>query len=120
MSTSDRIAIVGAGPIGLEAALAAVEAGRPFRIYELAPHAAGHVRRWGHVQLFTPWELNVSPRMKRHLDAAGVEVPEGPECPTGAELVDRLLDPIARLPEIEPYLHTATQVVSIARCGRSR
>jgi NADPH-dependent 2,4-dienoyl-CoA reductase/sulfur reductase-like enzyme len=32
-----RIAILGAGPTGLEAALAAAEAGLPFNIYEAAP-----------------------------------------------------------------------------------
>src|SRR5215204_1849234 len=53
-----HIAIVGAGPIGLEAAFAAAERGWPFTLYEAMPVVAGHVREWGHVQLFTPWELS--------------------------------------------------------------
>ncbi|MDX1643623.1 MAG: flavoprotein, partial [Thermoanaerobaculia bacterium] len=115
--TEGRIAILGAGPVGLDAALAAVDAGRPFRLYELAPHPAGNIRLWGHVKLFTPWEMNVSPRMRRHMEAAGDEVPDNDVCPTGDELCDRLLDPVAALPSIAPNLRTATRVVGVARSG---
>src|SRR6185295_20049413 len=94
-----RFAILGAGPTGLEAALAAVDGGFPFTLYEAAPSVAGNVRAWGHVRLFTPWELNVSPRMRRHLAAAGTEPPDGAECPTGGELAERLFEPVSQLPE---------------------
>src|SRR6478672_5253971 len=94
-----HIAILGSGPTGLEAALAAVETGFPFTLYEAAAEVAAYVRAWGHVRLFTPWELNVSPRMRRHLAAAGAEPPNGAECPTGAEMAERLFEPLARLPE---------------------
>src|SRR3978361_966502 len=96
--TRPRIAILGAGPTGLEAALAAAEAGLPFTLYEAAPEVAGNVRAWGHVRLFTPWEMNVSPRMRRSLEAAGAPVPSGADCPTGRELADRLFAPLAALP----------------------
>jgi hypothetical protein len=107
-----RVAILGAGPTGLEAALAAVESGRPFTLYEAAPTVAGNVRAWGHVRLFTPWEINVSPRMRRHL-----EVPDGPECPTGQDLAERLFEPLAALPEIAPNLRLGTRVLGIGREG---
>ncbi|HEX6901783.1 MAG TPA: FAD-dependent oxidoreductase [Thermoanaerobaculia bacterium] len=107
-----RIAILGAGPIGLEAALAAAEAGNPFTLYEAAPAVAGNVRAWGHVRLFTPWDMNVSPRMRRH-----VEAPEGPECPTGRDLVERVFEPLAALPEIAPNLRLGVRVLSVGRQG---
>ena len=109
---SKRIAILGAGPTGLEAALAAAEAGRPFTLYEAAPTVAGNVRAWGHVRLFTPWEMNVSPRMRRHLEA-----PSGPECPTGNDLAERLFEPLAALPEIARNLRLGTRVLGIGRQG---
>jgi hypothetical protein len=112
-----RVAILGAGPTGLEAALAAAEAGRPFTLYEAAPTVAGNVRAWGHVRLFTPWEMNVSPRMRRHLEAAGRKVPDGPECPTGQDLAERLFEPLAALPEIVPNLRLGTRVLGIGREG---
>jgi 2-polyprenyl-6-methoxyphenol hydroxylase-like FAD-dependent oxidoreductase len=125
-----RIAILGAGPIGLEAALAAAAAGYPFTLYEAAPRVAGNVRTWGHVRLFTPWSMNVSPRMRRRL-AAGRDAardaaaagpgaatpPDGAELPTGHELADRLLEPIARLPEVAPHFRLATTVLSVGREG---
>jgi hypothetical protein len=112
-----RIAILGAGPTGLEAALAAAEAGQPFALYEVAPTVAGNVRAWGHVRLFTPWEMNVSPRMRRHLEAAGREVPGGSECPTGHELAEELFEPLAALPEIAPNFRLGTRVLGIGREG---
>jgi cation diffusion facilitator CzcD-associated flavoprotein CzcO len=112
-----RIAILGAGPTGLEAALAAVDGGFPFTLYEASSGAAGNVRAWGHVRLFTPWEMNVSPRMRRHLEAAGREVPGGSECPTGHELAERVLEPLAALPEIAPHLRLGTRVLGVGREG---
>lgn len=114
---SPRIAILGAGPVGLEAALAASERGFSFKLYETAPHVGGNIRQWGHVRLFTPWETNVSLRMRHHLEAAGAGVPSGDTCPTGDELVDRVLTPVAALPEIAPYLRLSTRVIAV---GRSR
>ena len=109
---SKRVAILGAGPTGLEAALAAAEAGRPFTLYEAASTVAGNVRAWGHVRLFTPWEMNVSPRMRRYLAA-----PSGPECPTGNDLAEHLFEPLAALPEIAPNLRLGTRVLAIGREG---
>jgi hypothetical protein len=117
MTDKPSIAILGAGPTGLEAALAAAESGFPFTLYEAAPGVAGSVRAWGHVRLFTPWEMNVSPRMRRHLEAAGVEVPDGSGCPTGRELAERLFEPIAGLREISPNLRLGTRVLAVGREG---
>ena len=118
-----HIAIVGAGPIGLEAALAAAEAGMPFTIYEGASEAAGNVRSWGHVQLFTPWSMNVSGRARRALEAAGHSVPGAEDAgghrayPTGGDLVDRVLAPLAGLETIAPHIRYDTRVVEVGREG---
>ena len=112
-----HIAILGAGPTGLEAALAAVDGGHPFTLYEAGDGVADDVRRWGHVRLFTPWSLNVSPRMRRHLHHAGVTVPDNAECPTGAELVAGLFEPLAALPSLTPNLRLGTRVLEVGREG---
>ena len=111
------IAILGAGPTGLEAALAAADAGLAFTLYEAGAGAGSHVRQWGHVRLFSSWDLNVSARMRRHLQAAGHRVPEGDLCPTGKELVDRVLEPLAGLPVVAARFRPNTLVVSISREG---
>ena len=72
-----RVTILGAGPIGLDAALACAERGWPFTVFEAGDRVGGNVRTWGHVRLFTPWSMNVSPRMRDALDRAGIAVPTG-------------------------------------------
>jgi cation diffusion facilitator CzcD-associated flavoprotein CzcO len=109
-----RLAILGAGPIGLEAALAAADRGWPFTVYEAAPTVAGHVRDWGHVRLFTPWSMNVSERARA---ALGDAAPAGDALPTGHELADRVLDPVAALPAVAPHVRTGTRVRAIGRQG---
>ncbi len=111
------VAILGAGPIGLEAALAASECGFSFKVLEASDREAHNVRSWGHVQLFTPWSLNVSPRVREALAATGAAPPDGEECPTGAELVERVLEPLASLPTLAPHLKFATRVVEVGRDG---
>jgi thioredoxin reductase len=108
-----RIAILGAGPIGLEAALAAASRGDDFTVYESAPTVGGHVRRWGHVRTFTPWSMNVSPRMR----AALPDAPAGPALPTGAQLADELLEPVAELPQLAGRIRLSTRVLGVGREG---
>jgi thioredoxin reductase len=112
-----HLAILGSGPIGLEAALAAVDAGLPFTLYEAGAEPASHVADWGHVRLFTPWDLDVSPRQRRHLAAAGHQVPAGAACPSGGELRERALAPIAGLPAVAPHLRLGTRVRAVGRQG---
>ncbi|MCH9650936.1 MAG: FAD-dependent oxidoreductase [Deltaproteobacteria bacterium] len=111
------IAILGAGPIGLEAALAAAQTGRDFVLYEAQDQIGASVRDWGHVHLFSPWSLNVSPRVRGALEAAGHSVPSGEDCPTGRELLEQVLEPLARLPKLAAGLRLDTRVLGIGRKG---
>jgi len=112
-----NIAILGAGPIGLEAGLAAAERGLPFTIFDAAPSVAGHVRSWGHVRMFTPWAMNASARMGSALAGHGVAVPDGDDLPTGDDLVDRLYAPVAALPQMHGRLRLDTRVDAVGRDG---
>lgn len=112
-----HVAVLGAGPAGLDAALALGEAGLRYTLYEVGPAAAHNVRRWGHVHLFTPWSMNASPRARQRLRRAGHIVPDSDECPTGEELVDGLLAPLAGLPEVAANLRTNVEVVEVGRQG---
>ena len=106
-----RIAILGAGPIGLEAALAAARRGDDFTVFESAASVGGHLRRWGHVRTFTPWAMNVSPRMR----AAVPDAPSSDVLPTGAELADELLEPVAA--QLAGRIRLRTRVLAIGREG---
>ena len=109
-----EVAIVGAGPIGLEAALAAVEHGHTPTVYERAPTVGGNVRRWGHVRLFTPWSMNVSARAHA---ALGEAAPDGEELPTGEELIAELLDPLAASSALSGSVRTGANVLAVGREG---
>ena len=104
-----RVAVLGAGPTGLEAALAAHERGWEVAVYERAAVVADHVRDWSHVRTFTPWPMNVSPRVK-----AALGLP-GQQCPSGAELAEHL----DRVADLLPSgtVHLSTTVGAVGRDG---
>ncbi len=108
------IAIIGAGPIGLEAGLAAAERGLDFTIFEQAAAPGGYVRQWGHVRTFTPWRMNVSPRARAALGAAA---PCGEELPHGGDLLERLIEPLAASPPLAARLRLGARVGAIGREG---
>lgn len=122
-----RVAILGGGPVGLDAALAAREAGFRVRAWEAASRPAGHIRQWGHVQLFTPWRMNLSTRMRRALE--GLASPHAREMsdppwrahpdrsPTGHEYVDRVLEPLWDSERLDGVLRTGVTVRAVSRQG---
>jgi thioredoxin reductase len=112
-----RLAILGAGPVGLDAALAAAERGWSFTLYEAGERPAACVRDWGHVRLFSPWSIDASRRMRSALAGVGHDVPDSDDCPTGHELCDRLLDPLAELPAIRSALRLGHRVEAVSREG---
>ena len=113
------LAIIGAGPVGLEAALAALDHGFDPQVYEQG-EVGSHPLAWGHVRMFTPWRMNVGRHSRAHLEGAGWTMPEPEEIPTGLELVERCLHPLAALPELKDRIHTFTQVVQAGRHGLRR
>ena len=110
-----RVAIIGAGPTGLEAALAAAERDWPFTVYEAGVEVASNIADWGHVRLFSPWRLDVSPRMRRGLAALGRTAPDGGTCPTGNELRAAVFTPLAAQAPLAPRLRLGCRVAAIRR-----
>ena len=108
------LAIVGAGPVGLEAAAHAVELGFDVHVFERGDVGA-HAIAWGHVRMFTPWRMNVGPASARLLAKHGWSAPAAEALPTGAELVERVLEPLAATPQLEARVHAHSHVVHISR-----
>ena len=108
------IVLLGAGPIGLDAALALAENDRDFLLLEAGPRVASGVRSWGAVELFSPWEINLSARMQRALQTEmdGLDLAA---CPSGDDLCNHALDPVARDPRIAPRLRLGHRVVAVGR-----
>jgi len=111
-----KIAIVGAGPVGLEAALRARREGHEVRLYE-AGRVAEHYARYGPVRLFTPFHMNSTELGRGLLRAAGLKLPGDDEALTAVELRDRYLLPLSRLPELAGVVREGARVAAIAREG---
>jgi hypothetical protein len=117
MSEAKTVAVIGAGPVGLAAGAHALENGLRPIILEAGPHVAHAVRQWGHVQLFSPWEYNVDRAAERLLSAIGWNSPAPDHYPTGAELVDLYLDPLANKTPLRNHIQTESRVTDISRVG---
>ena len=64
-------------------------------VLEAGPEAGHSVRQWQHVQLFSPWEYNVDKAAARLLAPTGWNSPDPAVYPTGAELLERYIEPLA-------------------------
>ena len=117
MSEAKTVAIIGAGPVGLAAAAHVLERGLRPIILEAGDSAGHAVRQWGHVQLFSPWQYNIDRAAARLLAATGWNSPEPDEYPTGAELFERYLEPLAAKTALATHVHTSSRVTDISRVG---
>ncbi len=119
MDEPPRIAILGAGPIGLETALYARYLGYKVQLFERGPSAAANVLAWGHVRLFTPFGMNASPLGIAALQAQDANwlSPAVDEHFTGAELYHRYWRPLAESDLIGGVLQCETEVLAIGRPG---
>jgi hypothetical protein len=115
----NTLVVIGAGPVGLEAALAALDHGFDVQVLEQG-EVGSHPLAWGHVQMFTPWRMNLGKHSRAHLEAAGWTAPDPESRPTGLELAARYLQPLAQLPEWAGRIHPFTQVVQVGRHGLLR
>ncbi len=109
------IAIIGGGPVGLAAAAHLLERGARPILIEAGESIGANVLAWGHVRMFSPWEFNVDAASVRLLEAAGWRMPPADELPTGAELVERYLQPLAELPAMRAVIRTGTRVAHVSR-----
>jgi thioredoxin reductase len=118
VDTPARIAVLGAGPIGLEAALYGRFLGYQVQIYEQG-EVADDIRRWGHVVMFSPFAMNSSPLGLAALAAqdAGYRAPLADQLLTGRDYVERYLLPLAQTDLLQECVQTQTRVLSVGRRG---
>lgn len=111
------VVVIGAGPVGLAAAANLIARRVAVKVYESGNSAGANVRDWGHVRLFSPWEFNIDPASRALLDKAGWQEPDAQDYPTGSELVERYLAPLAATPELAPVIEFGSRVTAIGRRG---
>lgn len=115
--SNSPVIILGAGPIGLAAAAHLHLQQIPFVILEKGDQVGAAMLEWGHVQLFSPWSYVVDEKARELLKASDWQEPNSEEYPTGKEVVEDYLMPLASLPVISSSLLTNAEVVSVSRKG---
>ena len=116
-SMDHPVAVIGGGPVGLAAAAHLVSRGIPVHVYERGATVAASVRDWGHVRTFSPWRFDVDSAARALLEKHGWRYPPLEAMPTGNELYDLYLKPLAEVPEMKAAIETSARVTAITRFG---
>ena len=115
---SRKVAIIGAGPVGLEAAIYARTCGYDVDVFERGL-IAKNILLWGHVSLFSPWEMNHSSLgvnlIKSNSPTWQEPVPSA--MMTGREYVEQYLQPLSEIPLLENCIHTHSEIISVGKSG---
>jgi cation diffusion facilitator CzcD-associated flavoprotein CzcO len=109
------VVVVGAGPVGLAAAAHLLDRGLEPLVLEAGEQVGANIAQWQHVRLFSPWCLALDPVSVRLLDQVGWRGPDPDALPTGADLLDHYLEPLAALPVLASRIRLRTRVTAVAR-----
>jgi thioredoxin reductase len=107
--------VIGAGPVGLAAAAHLLSRGIQPLVLEAGDDVAASVRDWGHVRLFSPWRYNVDKIAEKLLERDGWRAPDPNALPTGAELVESYLRPLANVLARREQIRFGQRAVAITR-----
>lgn len=111
------VAIIGGGPVGLAAAAHALERGLNPVVLEAGDKPAHAIEQWRHVKMFSPWEYNVDKAAARLLAQTGWNSPDPNQYPTGGELIDAYLSPLASRTALKSAIQTSSRVINVSRVG---
>jgi SAM-dependent methyltransferase/thioredoxin reductase len=111
------VAIIGAGPVGLAAAAHVLARGETPLVLEAGATVGAAIRKWGHVRLFSPWQYAIDPASRALLEQTDWTGPDLDAYPTGHELIDGYLAPLAATPALRPQIRLGARVTAIARQG---
>ncbi|MEV0168454.1 FAD-dependent oxidoreductase [Nonomuraea fuscirosea] len=112
------VVVIGAGPVGLAAAAQLTERGIDFLLLEAGEQVAASIAQWGHVRVFSPWKYDIDATARRLLEADGWTAPDPEWLPTGAELINDYLAPLAKL--FGDRVRLGAKVTAISRLGYDR
>jgi thioredoxin reductase len=111
------VVVIGAGPVGLAAATHLLEQGLEPIVIESGSGVGASVLSWAHVRLFSPWKYVVDEAAGRLLEVTGWTAPDPEAYPTGGEIVEQYLRPLAETPALRDRVRTGQRVISVARAG---
>ncbi len=108
------VLVIGGGPVGLAAAAHLHHRGIRSVVLEAGDSVGSSILEWGHVRLFSPWRYNVDRVAAQLLE--GWDAPDPEELPTGRDLVDRYLRPLARRLDVR----VGARVTAISRANMDK
>ncbi|CAN7437249.1 NAD(P)-binding domain-containing protein [Pseudoduganella sp. LjRoot289] len=111
------VAVLGAGPIGLAAAVHLLQRGFSPIVFESGNQVGANLASYRHVRLFSPWQYNIDKAARALLEEHGWSAPADGELPTAGAVVDAYLAPLAALPALAPHIRLGHRVVQISRAG---
>ncbi len=111
-----HVVVIGAGPMGLEAALGALERGFEVTVLEQG-RVGDNLRRWGRTRFFSPFSMNASSRLRAVLG----ELSPAPEALlTGEEMAERVLGPAVSRSPLLGRVRTGHRVTAVGRARLTR
>lgn len=114
------VAVIGGGPVGLAAAAHLLARGEEPLVFEAGAQVGANIRQWGHVRLFSPWSYVVDKASAVLLEEIGWERPDANDYPTGRDIVERYLEPLAATPQLASRIRLGSRVVAVARLDRDK
>ncbi len=120
MNTTLPVVVIGAGPVGLASAAHLIERGLTPLVLEAGDAVGAGMSRWAHVRMFSPWAYTVDRAAGAILAKHEWRAPEPTAFPTGGEVVERYLHPLATTPEIAPHLRLGARVVAVTKQRHDR
>ena len=112
------VVVIGGGPVGLAAAAHLLERGLEPLVLEAGHGPAAAVASWGHVRLFSPWRYDVDAAARRVLAGTGWIEPNPDALPTGGDLVENYLAPLAQA--LGDHVRYGARVSDVTRDGADR
>lgn len=112
------VVVIGAGPVGLAAVAQLRDRGLPAVVLEAGERVGAAMSQWGHIRTFTPWQYIVDATAEKLLAPTGWTRPVERRSPTGAEIVERYLVPLAAA--LGDTVRTGTRVLAVSREGLDR
>lgn len=109
------VAVIGAGPIGLAAAVHLLSRGLTPIIFEAGEKVGASIDEWGHVRMFSPWGFNIDKEAEKLLIAQGWEAPDLDDYPTGHDLLALYLQPLSELQQISTCLQLNSRVLAVTK-----
>lgn len=116
MSISRRLAVIGAGPVGIAAALGGLRLGWDVTVFEQG-EVGDSLRRWGPAKFFSPLSMNLPPGADLILGSAR---PAADALLTGPEFVETVLVPLANSEALAGRIKLGCRVAAIGRSGLNK